>query len=92
MTNRFPLSCYEIEEALKAAAAIGQLLLNDIHPTTFQAAPRKAEQVALILEILIASAATYESSQMLNREINRRRREQEKDVVVILKGGGSHAS
>lgn len=88
---KLPLNNREVEDAMKVAHKIGQLLFSDIRDPGLQVVPRKAEQVDLIVELVIDAAAVYEKSQMLNREINLRKREQEKDVVVILKGGGFSA-
>ena len=88
---KLPLNNREVEDAMKVAHKIGQLLFSDVRVPGLQVASRKAEQVDLIVELVIDAAAVYEKSQMLNREINLRKREQEKDVVVILKGGGFSA-
>ena len=89
---QLPLNNREVEDAMEVAAKIGQLLFSDVRVPGLQVAPRKAEQVNLIVDLVGDAAAVYSRSQMLNRERNLRKREQENDVVVILKGGGSHAS
>lgn len=89
---QLPLNNREVEDAMEVAAKIGQLLFSDVRVPGLQVAPRKAEQVNLIVGLVGDAAAVYSRSQMLNREMNLRKREQENDVVVILKGGGSHAS
>ena len=89
---QLPLNNREVEDAMEVAAKIGQLLFSDVRVPGLQVAPRKAEQVNLIVDLVLDAAAVYSRSQMLNRERNLRKREQENDVVVILKGGGSHAS
>lgn len=89
---QLPLNNREVEDAMEVAAKIGQLLFSDVRVPGLQVAPRKAEQVNLIVGLVGDAAAVYSRSQMLNRERNLRKREQENDVVVILKGGGSHAS
>ena len=89
---QLPLNNREVEDAMEVAAKIGQLLFSDVRVPGLQVAPRKAEQVNLIVDLVSDAAAVYSRSQMLSREINLRKREQGKDIVVILKGGGSHAS
>ena len=89
---QLPLNNREVEDAMEVANKIGQLLFSDVRVPGLQVAPRKAEQVNLIVDLVGDAAAVYSRSQMLNRERNLRKREQENDVVVILKGGGSHAS
>ena len=89
---QLPLNNREVEDAMEVAAKIGQLLFSDVRVPGLQVAPRKAEQVNLIVDLVGDAAAVYSRSQMLSREINLRKREQENEVVVILKGGGSHAS
>ena len=89
---QLPLNNREIEDAMEVAAKIGQLLFSDVRVPGLQVAPRKAEQVNLIVDLVGDAAAVYSRSQMLSREINFRKREQENGVVVILKGGGGHAS
>ena len=89
---QLPLNNREVEDAMEVAAKIGQLLFSDVRVPGLQVAPRKAEQVNLIVDLILDVASTYSRSQMLSREINLCKREQENGVVVILKGGGSHAS
>ena len=68
---QLPLNNREVEDAMEVAAKIGQLLFSDVRVPGLQVAPRKAEQVNLIVDLVGDAAAVYSRSQMLERKIKR---------------------
>ena len=69
---QLPLNNREVEDAMEVAAKIGQLLFSDVRVPGLQVAPRKAEQVNLIVDLVGDAAAVYSRSQMLARELKRK--------------------
>lgn len=69
---QLPLNNREVEDAMEVAAKIGQLLFSDVRVPGLQVAPRKAEQVNLIVDLVGDAAAVYSRSQMLERELKRK--------------------
>ena len=70
--DNIPLTCREVEEAMEVANKIGQLLFSDVRVPGLQVAPRKVEQVNLIVDLVGDAAAVYSRSQMLERELKRK--------------------
>ena len=68
---QLPLNNREVEDAMEVANKIGQLLFSDVRVPGLQVAPRKAEQVDLIVDLVGDAAAVYRRSQMLERELKR---------------------
>lgn len=82
--NNIPLTCREVEEAMEVASKVGQLIFSKVHSSTLQILPRKAEQVNLIVDLVLDAASTYSRSQMLERELKRVQAKQASPVATIM--------
>ena len=81
---QLPLDNREVEDAMEVAAKIGQLLFSDVRVPGLQVAPRKAEQVDLIVDLVGDAAVVYRRSQMLEREFKRAQSKQAAHAATIV--------